>query len=66
MSNEFTLNDAIAYQSEHLSEWKTKLIPECYNALEAWAMQTNETTSPYDVRRGSLLSGFVANWKPTP
>ena len=64
LQKEFTMKDALKIQSDNLAEWKGKLKSDCYNDLETYAKETNDTVNdPYRVRRGSNLSNFVANWK---
>lgn len=61
----FTLADALKVQSEQLADWKLKLNDECYNALELVALASNkDIAEPFDIKRGSALDTFVANWKP--
>jgi len=61
----FTKDDALNIQSEHLAEWRERLIDDCYADLERWTKETNdEVTDPYQIRRGNQLTTFISNWKP--
>lgn len=66
MSN-FTLQDALKVQSEHVVEWGTKLNEKCFLALVQFVESENakltEESSPYSVCRGNDLYTFIANWK---
>lgn len=73
MSNKpFTLADAFEVQREQLAEWRGKLNPACYDALEKHVqvrnaeLNTRSDASPYDVYRGTDLQCFVSNWQPKP
>lgn len=63
---DFTLADAFNIQSEQLAEWETKLNFSCYVALLDKAEEANKNvTDPYHVFRGTDMSNFIANWKPS-
>jgi len=58
-----TKTKAIQIQNEQLTQWKTVLKKDAFNALYDWAKETNDTvTNPYSIRRGSDLSVFVSNF----
>lgn len=60
---EFTKEASISYQQRDLQIWKTVLTAMAYEALKAWAEETNESTiDPYEIRRGAELSTFVHNY----
>jgi len=62
---EFTVDQGLKIQGEHLAEWESKLHPECYKDLVPYATETNHLAKTgLNVRRGSDLSTFVANWYP--
>ena len=59
----FTISDGIRCQKEQLGNWKRKLIPEVYDALEKEALVDNhKAKSGYDIFRGSDMDVFVANY----
>jgi hypothetical protein len=65
----FTVEDGLAIQAKQLAEWKTKLIPECYQALEDACKQQNNhplerPVDGYMIMRGTQLDAIVSNWKP--
>jgi len=60
---EFTIEDGIEVQKDHLSRWKLVLIPEAYEALEEYALRNNgEAKTGYDIRRGSTLDNYMGNY----
>ena len=60
---EFTVEDGIEIQRDHLSRWKSVLLPEVYEALEEYALRTNhEANSGYDIRRGTNLDNYIGNY----
>jgi hypothetical protein len=61
--NEFTIEDAIEIQRDHLSRWKSILIPEAYEALEEYALRNNhKAESGYDICRGHQLDNYIGNY----
>ena len=63
MRPEFSVQDGIEIQNQHLQEWKLVLLPEVYLALEEYATRKNhEVKSGYDIRRGSDLISYVRNY----
>jgi len=63
---EFTVEQGLKIQGEQLTEWESKLHPECYKDLVAHATSTNHLAkSGLEVCRGNSLSNFIANWKPS-
>lgn len=59
-----TVEYIINIQTEQLANWKLKLNDNCYNALEAWAVTSNEGKTEWNsILRGSNLDNFIANWK---
>lgn len=62
-NHEFTVEQGIAVQREHLAEWKTILKSKVYKALEQYATENNdEARDGYDIRRGNTLDNFVSNY----
>lgn len=60
--NDFSKQDALLIQTEHLKQWEMKLKPEIFNDLKEWAIAGNDCDNPYKVRRGCELDIFVHNW----
>lgn len=59
----FTLEQAIAYQDEHLAEWKTLLNDKVYAELHAAVKKSNEgVTDPYEITRGGDLDLWLGNY----
>jgi hypothetical protein len=60
---EFTIEEGIEIQKEHLAGWKTVLITEVYEALEEYALRDNDKArSGYSVCRGTSLDNYVNNY----
>ena len=60
---EFTVEQGIAVQREHLAEWKTILKSKAYKALEQYATKDNDKAmNGYDICRGTSLDNFMANY----
>ena len=56
----FTVENGIAIQAEHLAQWKKALKPELYAQLEKWATSFNSRARDgYDVVRGDQLTQYV-------
>lgn len=56
----FTIDTAIRYQQDHLTEWERVLKPELAAKLRQWAEATNGTeTNPDMIRRGDDLTRYV-------
>lgn len=63
MKSELTLIEGLKIQAEQLAVWKTKLVPELYEALVIYANTDKENWSDgFDVKRGNTLDNFIANW----
>ena len=61
---DFTIEKAIAIQTEQLNKWKKILKKSVYIDLVIFATKNNKTISnPYLITRGSDLSSFIANYK---
>ena len=61
--NEFTLQHGLEIQAEQLANWKSILIDEVYEALYEYATRLNHLAETgYDVRRGTDLSTYIANY----
>jgi len=61
---DFTIEDAIENQRQQLVDLKSKLTLEVYDALEKWAIETNDSaTYPYDIRRGVYFDNFISKYK---
>ena len=59
----FTIEDGIEIQTQHLSQWKTILINEAYEALEEYAKRNNDKAKTgYDICRGSELNNYISNY----
>ena len=60
-----TLEEAIAIQQKHLSNWEKVLKPEAYQRLKKWAEAENESPkrSLYmnHIKRGCDLDHFINN-----
>ena len=62
-TNEFTIEDGIAIQTEQLAKWKTILIPEVYEALEEYSKRNNhKATWGYDICRGNEMISYIGNY----
>jgi hypothetical protein len=62
-NNTFTVEEGINIQTEHLTQWKTILILEVYEALEEYAKRkNNKAKTGYDVCRGSDLDFYINNY----
>lgn len=63
IKKEFTMNDALTMQLEHLREWKVILNPSAYLQLldKVIARNGEGYKSPYDVCRGNDLTNIVLN-----
>ena len=63
---EFTIEDGLKVQREHLAEWKTKLNAECYSDLEKFIESKNclniNNCCGHDVYRGNDIDTFIKNW----
>jgi hypothetical protein len=63
MRPEFTVEEGLKIQAEHLTQWKTILIPEVYEALEEYTKRNNDKAQTgYDVRRGCDLDFYINNY----
>jgi hypothetical protein len=63
MKPEFTIEEGIKVQTEHLAQWKTILIPEVYEALEEYTKRDNDKAQTgHDVRRGVDLDFYINNY----
>lgn len=61
----FTIEEGIKMQDEHLAEWKLKLKEEVYNFLFLRAKRDNGNAKDgYDIFRGQDILNFVINYKP--
>jgi hypothetical protein len=59
----FTVEDGIEIQQQQLSQWKTILIAEVYDALEEYAKRNNDKAqSGFDVCRGSDFDFYINNY----
>jgi hypothetical protein len=59
----FTVEEGIEIQQQQLSQWKTILITEVYDALEEYATRNNgKAQSGFDICRGSELSSYIGNY----
>ena len=59
----FTVEDGIEVQQQHLSQWKTILIAEVYDALEEYVTRDNDKARDgYDIRRGYDLDFYINNY----
>ncbi len=59
---QFTMQDALAIQEEHLKQWESILKPEVAARLRTLVLAENEgVTNPYDVCRGTSIDRFVHN-----
>ncbi len=64
---DFPLEKGLKIQAEQLAEWKVKLTPNLYEDLVVYASTDKENWSDgFDVKRGSTLSQFIANWNGKP
>jgi hypothetical protein len=63
MRQEFTLEQALDIQEEHINEWELVLNTEAFVRLTIKVKEANKKgyKSPYDVVRGSTLSQYVAD-----
>lgn len=69
LQEEFTVEAAIAIQTDHLKEWKKLLKTKVYKNLEAWATENNhKKKTGFEVVRGTQLNNYIANYfnKYTP
>ena len=63
MEKAFTIELGLEVQAEQLAKWKSILLPEVYEALYEYATRYNhEAETGYDVRRGTDLSTYIANY----
>lgn len=56
-------------QKQQLSEWREKLSNECFDDLQTAVYLKNEgmtaeTHNAYNIKRGTDLDNFIANWRP--
>jgi hypothetical protein len=63
MKVEFTMEDALKIQLEHLRDWKLMLSPEHYIRVLDEAIEQNKKgyKSPNDVWRGCAIEMFIYN-----
>jgi len=63
MKQEFTLQQALDIQEEHINEWELVLNTEAFVRLTIKVKEANKKgyKSPYDVVRGTTLSQYVAD-----
>ena len=62
-NNTFTVEEGLKIQAEHLTQWKTILISEVYEALEEYTKRNNnKAKTGYDVCRGSDLDFYINNY----
>jgi hypothetical protein len=60
---EFTIEEGLEIQKEHLAGWKKILIVEVYEALEKYALRNNgKAISGYSVCRGIDLDYYISNY----
>ncbi len=63
MRPEFTIEEGINIQTEHLRLWKAVLKFEVYEALEEYAKRNNnEAKTGYDICRGTSLDCYINNY----
>ncbi len=59
----FTIKQAIAYQDEHLAEWKILLNDKVYAELHTAVKKSNKgVTDPYAITRGGDLDCWLGNY----
>jgi hypothetical protein len=63
VKKEFTIDDALKIQLEHLRKWKLVLNPQTYLDVLDIVIEKNKKgyKSPYDVCRGSDIDNIIVN-----
>lgn len=62
---QFTIQDALKIQAEHLKKLQTVLKPEVFSLLKIATIASNKgVINPYGIRRGGSLDTWVANYRP--
>jgi hypothetical protein len=63
--SDFTIQDGLAVQTEHLLRWQKLLKPEVYKKVYEKAQQMNtylrESNSGYSVWRGTFIDNYILN-----
>ena len=63
MAQNFSVEQGIAIQQEHLERWRTVLTDDAFNAAKKFAeAANNEAKNGYGIRRGTTIDNFICNY----
>ena len=63
MEKQFAVEQGLEIQAKQLANWKSILLPEVYDAFYEYATRHNhEAKTGWDIRRGTDLSNYIANY----